>query len=311
MHSSRYVRHLGMCLAAAILAGGLAGCSADVVRPAHPAPRTQPSVTPSPSGPAPTARVRALLLPYDRYELTPGDLATVQTAEDVVMVSCMRARGRSWTPLPAATDADPPNRTRYGVIEADVAARYGYHQPPSPPGVAARAAAEGARNARLTQADADAAFGKAGAAESVGGCWKTAHESLRKDVPGSRHNLLDELTTSSFDASLRNSGVRQALSRWSACMKKSGYSYASPLDAAADEKWQKTDRPGRLEASVAVADVRCKEETRLVRQWSSAERDWQREFIRQRAGGFRALALAKDTWLRAARAALRNDPQGH
>ncbi|MFE1911259.1 hypothetical protein [Streptomyces anandii] len=311
MHSSRYVRHLGMCLAAALMASGLAGCSADAVRPAHPAPRARPSVTPSPSGPAATARARALLLPYDRYELTPGDLATVQAAEDAVMVSCMRAQGRSWTPLPAATDADPPNRARYGVIEADVAARYGYHQPPSPPGVAGRGTAEDARNARLTQADADAAFGKAGASQSVGGCWKTAHDALREDVPNSPHNVLDELTTSSFDDSLKDSRVRHALSRWSACMEKSGYSYGTPLDAAADSKWQRTDRPSRQETSVALADVRCKERTRLVEEWSAVERAWQREFIRERPGQFRALALAKDTWLRAARAALRDTTRRH
>ncbi|MEV4340367.1 hypothetical protein [Streptomyces sp. NPDC049590] len=289
------------------MSGGLAGCSAEAV---HPTPPAHPSGTPSPGGLAATDRARALLLPYDRYELTPGDLATVQAAEDALMVTCMHTRGRSWTPLPAATDDDPPNRTRYGVIEAAVATRYGYHQPPAPPGVAARTTAEGARNARLTQADADAAFGRAGTSDSVGGCWKTAHDALRKDVPTSPHEVLNELTISSFDNARKDSRVRHALSLWSACMKKSGYSYASPIDAAADAKWQETDRPSRQEISVAVADVGCKERTRLVEEWSEVESEWQREFIRERPDQFRALALAKDTWLRAARAALREGSNG-
>ncbi|QNP76238.1 hypothetical protein IAG44_40790 [Streptomyces roseirectus] len=306
MLKSRYIR-VGLYLAAVVMPAGLIGCSADVV-PAHPASPTRPNTTPSLSGPAASDRARALLLPYDRYELTPGDLATVQAAEDMLMAACMRAQGRSWTPLPAATDADPPNRTRYGVIETAVATRYGYHQPPAPPGVAARGAAEAARTARLTQADADAAFGKARTSQAVGGCWKTAHDTLRKDVPESPHDILDELTLSSFNSSLKDSRVHHALSRWSTCMKKSGYSYASPLDAAADSEWQKTDRPSREETSVAVTDVYCKEETRLVEEWSGVERGWQQQFIRERPDQFRALALAKDTWLYAARAALREEP---
>ncbi|MFI1168735.1 hypothetical protein ACH4UM_35540 [Streptomyces sp. NPDC020801] len=49
--------------------------------------------------------------------------------------------------------------------------------------------------------------------------------------------------------------------------------------------------------------MHCKEKTRHVEESSRVERDRQNEFIRKRPDEFHALARAKDTWLRAARAA--------
>lgn len=296
--SFRSPRRAGICLVTGVF-GLLVGCARPDAGPGH---------TPSavPAGPAASVQARALLLPYDRYEMTPADLLTIQSAEDVLMVPCMRARGWSWKPLPRSADADPPNRSRYGVIEPQVAQRYGYHQPPPPAGVARRTAAENARNAGLGQAEADAAFGRAtGRAASVGGCWKKAHDQLRRQVPASDHTLLNDLTLRSFDASLKSADVRRKLTAWNSCMKRSGFAYATPLDAAADPAWGKTKRPTGREVLIAVADVRCKRSAGLVDEWKRAETAWQRDFVARHSAAFRALARAKDVWLRAARAVLR------
>ncbi|TWV56355.1 hypothetical protein FRZ03_04485 [Streptomyces misionensis] len=297
MSASRKPWRAGICLVTGACAL-LVGCGP----PDAPGP-TASAVT---AGPVASAQARALLLPYDRYEMTPADVLTVEAAEDALMVPCMRAQGRTWKPLPRAADADPPNRSRYGVIEPGVAERYGYHQPPPPPGVARRTAAENARNAELTQADADAAFGRAtGHSSSVDGCWKTAHDRLRRHVPASDHALLDELTLRSFETSLKEPRVRGKLALWKSCMKRSGFSYATPLDAADDPAWAGTKRPARRELLIATADVRCKTSTGLVDLWKQAETAWQQDFVNRHAEAFHALARAKEVWLRAARAALR------
>ncbi|MFF5407310.1 hypothetical protein ACFY8K_00325 [Streptomyces misionensis] len=297
MSVSRKPRRAGVCLVTGFCAL-LVGCGPPGAAPGHPAPAV-------PAGPAASGRARALLLPYDRYELTPADVLTIESAEDALMVPCMRARGWTWKPLPRAADADPPNRSRYGVIEPYVAERYGYHQPPPPPGVARRTAAEHARNAELTQAEADAAFGRATEhPDAVDGCWKTAHDRLRRHVPASDHALLDELTLRSFDASLENAQVRRKLALWNSCMKRSGFAYATPLAAADDSAWGKTRRPARREVLIATTDVRCKKSTGLVDEWRRAETAWQQDFVNRRPKAFRALARAKEAWLHAARAAL-------
>ncbi|MFF4756119.1 hypothetical protein ACWD5R_37290 [Streptomyces sp. NPDC002514] len=297
MSASRGLWRAGICLVTGSC-GLLAGCTPPNAAPGH---------TPSAvlAGPTASARARALLLPYDRYEMTPTDLLVIQSAEDVLMVSCMRTHGWSWKPLPHAGDADPPNRSRYGVIEPHVAERYGYHQPPPPPGVARHEAAENTRNSGLSQAEADAAFGRAtGHSASVNGCWKKAHDRLRRQVPASDHTLLNELTLRSFDASLRNSLVQRKLAAWNSCMDRSGFAYATPLDAANDPVWRKAKRPTRHEVLVAVTDVRCKRSTGLIDNWKQAETTWQQDFINRHSEAFQALARAKDVWLRAARAVL-------
>lgn len=91
--------------------------------------------SPPPPVPPPGEQARAISLPFDRYDFTPADLSVIERAEDLLVGDCMPSRGLAWETLPpsAEEDLEPPNRRRYGVVEPEIARRYGYHVAPRPP----------------------------------------------------------------------------------------------------------------------------------------------------------------------------------
>ena len=180
----------------------------------------------------------------------------------------MRDRGMSWKLLPRAVGKDlaAPNRTRYGPVEAEVARRFGHHAPPPPPTVARREAAGTSRDADLTPRQRRAAYGRDG----TGRCWKAAHARPLRGAPTSDHSLFNRLVTRNSNgpgATRPYAGARA----WSACLHAEGLRHADPLSVAATPVWARWSRPSPEEIRTAVADVRCKGRTRLVKNWRTAE----------------------------------------
>lgn len=64
-------------------------------------------------------------------------------------------------PPPSSQDPDPLNRRRYGLIEPEIANRFGYHLPPLPPELTARESVWAQRD-RLPPAERHAAYGDDG-----------------------------------------------------------------------------------------------------------------------------------------------------
>ncbi|MFC7585330.1 hypothetical protein ACFQYP_17550 [Nonomuraea antimicrobica] len=87
-----------------------------------------------------SAEASGLSVPLDDFILSRLDIQTIEYAEDLLTRACMRGSGFDWEmlPPPARTDTDPLHRRRYGVIEPEVAGRYGYHLPPLAPDQQAR-----------------------------------------------------------------------------------------------------------------------------------------------------------------------------
>ena len=259
--------------------------------------------------PAIGAEARGLVLPFDAYELSDRDIHTIESAEDLLLRRCMRDRGMSWKLLPRAAGKDlaPPNRTRYGPVEAEVARRFGYHAPPPLPTAARREATGTSRDADLTSRQRRAAYGRDG----TGGCWRAAHARLLRGTPTSDHSLFNRLVTRDFERSRRDAAVRRGVRAWSACLRAKGFRHADPLSVADKPVWARSSRPSPEEVRTAVADVRCKARTRLAEIWRAAEARLQTETIRAHARSFRALKAAKQHWLRAAdRVLARRDADG-
>ncbi|MFH9424575.1 hypothetical protein [Streptomyces sp. NPDC017529] len=284
------VRPRAVALLLLLAATGCAG-----TQPQPPAPRTT-------AGPAASAEARNLILPFDSYAQSDADLLTISSAEDVLMGPCMRAQGLAWKTLPRVSgeNADPPNRRRYGVIEPEVARRYGYHPPSDPPALAQRQADEKARDAALGPRERRAAYGTDG----VGGCWKKAHARLQQPIPESAESLFNDLNLRLFDKSQRDAGVVRAIRAWSACMGRAGWHYASPAQASDAPGWNKSPRVTAREIEVAEADVRCKQENHLVSTWAAAETRMQRAALVRHAAALEALKTGFTRWLVNARAVL-------
>ncbi len=69
---------------------------------------------------------------------------------------------------------------------------------------------------------------------------------------------------------MRESSVTNAFAKWSACMRRSGFGYATPLDAMNDRRFE-TAAPTGLEKSVAHADAVCKQQTNVIAVWYAAD----------------------------------------
>lgn len=182
-----------------------------------------------------------LALPFDAYKLDDASTLTVEAAQDVLLRDCMQRRGMRWTLLPRTEDQglDPPNRRRYGVIEAEVARGFGYHPPPEPVGEARHAALRDRRDNGLSDDDFRAAYGKDG----LGGCWKRAGAALQQGIPDGDDSRFDDLDEKAYTASQRDAEVIRAVRTWRGCMKDAGFHYDHPLKPARDPRWRKADRP--------------------------------------------------------------------
>ncbi|AQZ62067.1 unnamed protein product [[Actinomadura] parvosata subsp. kistnae] len=245
-----------------------------------------------------SAEARALRVPLDDFTLSRLDIHTIEYAEDLLTRACMRGRGFDWEllPPPARTDTDPLHRRRYGVIEPEVAERYGYHVPPPAPDQQAREQVWRRREA-LPPAEQRAAYGPDG----QGGCRETARTRLAQGIPAVDQQQLNGYIGDTFEASQRVPAVVAAFGAWSACMKAGGFTYRTPLDAANDRAWASSARPAPREIAVAVADVVCKRATGLVATWSAADQAVQLAAIAAHRTDFARFRQARDAELRAAR----------
>jgi hypothetical protein len=243
------------------------------------------------------AEVRALHVPLDDYQLSRLDLQTIEYAEDLLTRDCMRELGMDWImlPPPSSQDPDPLNRRRYGLIEPEVATRFGYHLPPSPPELTARELVWAQRD-RLPFAQRRAAYGDDG----QGGCRAQARNHLRKDMPDFDQSRLYDFSAEAFKASLEEPQVVRVFGNWSACMKAKGFHYSDPLKPFGDAAWAQSRRPSAQEIVAAETDVSCKQQTDLVLVWSGVEERIQLDVIHSHREDFESFMRAKRAELEAA-----------
>ncbi|MDA2804019.1 hypothetical protein [Nocardiopsis suaedae] len=252
-------------------------------------------------GPVPVApEVYALHVPFDEYRLSVVDHQEVAYARDLLMRSCMRDLGREWEVLePPVRDPAPTDRRRYGLIEPQVAARYGYHMPPPAPETRERLRVHEERE-ELSPGDERAAFG-GGGEDGGGGCQERAEDRLREDVPPPAESRVFDYESEAFEASMEDPAVERVFGAWSACMRDGGFDYSDPMEVLGDPAWARSERPTDHEIAVAEADVRCKRSTRLVEVWSGVESRIQLEAVHAEPDVFEGFAQAKSAELEAAR----------
>ncbi|WNI31321.1 hypothetical protein [Streptomyces sp. ITFR-6] len=214
--------------------------------------------------PAPTVEARSIVFPFDSYELSDNDIVKTYEATDDLVRSCMREKGHEWG-LIKTPEYVPSwrNRLHFGVVEPDVASRFGYHAPAellSSPEYRSVVKQMSGRLASLSKdAASDAAI-----------CQKEAGQTLTRGAKTSLAKFND-LKSSTFEAAKRDHNVKNAAAKWKACMRAAGFDYATPWDAA--RKWGAKGDPVKREIATAVSDVICKKKTGIVTIWFSTERN--------------------------------------
>ncbi|MFD9479974.1 MULTISPECIES: hypothetical protein [Streptomyces] len=270
-------------MATALLAVSvLAGCSAqgaqqeDAARPAG-AGTARPGAAKPSSAPA----GYAFRLPLAVYSYTADEYATIEAAEQVLAKRCMAGYSHAYRP-PERGAAAPGADRRYGLSEQDAALAPGYRLPPSQPP---------AQAGELSKEQISVLYGRRGSEGKTGpleyggkaipeeGCLGQSILDFRKDYEHPQAvETARQISSQSYQDSLARPEVQAAFQKWSACMKEKGYSYASPMDPPAVEKFQNgpvTDE----EKATAQADVACKARTDLLNSWFTAESEIQQAKI--------------------------------
>ncbi len=245
-----------------------------------------------------------IVLPLDQFEDDVADSKLSLQATQILAARCSDRFGVKSTDH-STSDLAPagPNRSRYGIVDSAVAARFGYH----PSDETGRAAAKGNdKNSpdawnpspkevvvmRGTKADGGPLsrdeVPKDANGESLpqGGCSSWANRELTggKQID---FDLINQWGAEAGKAAEPDSRVRAAKDAWSGCMKASGYDYKSPWDP--NDSFASAPTASAKEIATAEADVKCRQETNLVGIWMAVETAYENRAISANEGQFREL----------------------
>jgi hypothetical protein len=226
--------------------------------------------------------LKTFSLPLDPYRIRPENLPATVEAEKVLLARCLRRFGTELPPGSVVSSSTPAGKERlYGITDEQQARQRGYHLPtqatpsdtqenPLPPRVQAIAFGDGQRS-------------YAGQQVPEGGCVGESRRNLTAGRAMPRDQWMgDRLSLESTDRTRRDSRVREVFAEWSSCMKRSGYDYADPMKSNDDPEFA-TEQPSPREIAVAIADVRCKEETNLVNVQATVHIAYQKRMLAHNA----------------------------
>lgn len=267
--------------ALAVLAGGLAALTASGC-----ATTASPSELP-PLGEVPVVRdvddLAALDLPLDPYHVdTEPLLDRMNRAWDVLTQRCIRRYGLRWPTSPEHVPQEgPEHMERYGIIDADVVAEYGYHQPPQP-GVT-----DDAGGGQSWSGDADDVMtGRVeryeGQPVPAGGCNGAAMRQLGAELPEDgppKAPLSRRLAGHAYEQALADPRLDPVAAEWRECMTAAGYDYHLPLDAGRDRAWYLKPGTSKQEIATAQADLDCRVQSNFVGMFYALDAAYQREAV--------------------------------
>ncbi|MEV4190691.1 hypothetical protein [Streptomyces toxytricini] len=264
----------------------VAGCDAQDSR------REGSGAQASPTADSPGAPV-ALALPLDGYMLDEFEGHKLSELMRERTTACMKEFGHASFSLPPIPQpaVSVHNERRYGITDAKLAAHRGYRvraeNEKSTPEKDLMPAESFTLNGGSSVPGELGSGGKDQNGRTVppGGCAGRAKEALgykASDTPGNPQ-IIQNLDQESFGKSLEDGRVKAALSKWSECMRESGFNYpAEPFSASNDPAFA-GPAVGEKEKNVAVADVRCKNSSRLLVEWKAVETSLQEKMIADRS----------------------------
>lgn len=297
---TRTTQPAGRIGALVVLSAVVAGCAQS--QAAEPRP-TVPGPPPVADVPV-RLDVGSLVLPIEPYLFTDRQVARLFRARTVLTASCMERFGHRWpVPTEAAPDTgtlNPANTAhRYGITDARLAARDGYH---AAPGTVPSRTKEKSKAPNpgpeemlvLTGLHKDgtrAATDERGRPVPAGGCLGEATKALSGDPQkiGNRE-LVGTINIGSYRDSQRDPRVIRVFRAWSQCMRKYGYTYADPTRAPGKAEEFTGPTATRAEIVVAGRDVECKRRTNVIGVWSSVDAAYQRRAMKEKV---RELAAVK------------------
>ncbi|WP_432195428.1 hypothetical protein [Streptomyces sp. bgisy027] len=272
--------------------------------------------------------VKGLELPLEAYMSSYADQVTVDTALRTLQTRCMAEYGLT-VDLPRPGVNPPPYsnamsiEARYGVTDRTRAEKYGYGLPkeltrstePVDKGLSGVEVEvltgrtkpeflppEGAEGdgPYFTGADSEPARARyQGKKLHEGGCAGWSKRQLKLNESDAGH--VSQLASTSLSESRSRKPVKKAIKDWSACMKKRGRSAADPYRAM-EQGYANGDGTTEDAIELALDDIDCKEQTRLIEVWFKAESAVQKRLIEENKDQLTAVKTRMSKVLAAAKA---------
>ncbi|KAB2350765.1 hypothetical protein [Actinomadura rudentiformis] len=316
-------------MSAAVLVLGLtaAGCSGGTDEPRAARPTfSPPTIT---TTPAPQS-ADGLSLPLEAYFLTPDQTRTVARAQNMLISDCMRRFGFSY-PVNAngGSELSPVKEVlRPLFLTESKAARWGYHATTE-----RRAQINQGQAGTAPKLSPAAQAVLTGTAKShggqdvpKGGCFAHGRDSIEsgaakvklppwmkgadddKPPPGAAPAmrsaradpgyLPQSMLNGAFDLALSDPRTKQADAGWSACMKQSGYAYASVDAILRDGRWAASDVPSAPEIATAVTDARCRVKVKYGGLMYALQLGYQKAMIDMYADSLNQVKQANEAMVR-------------
>lgn len=310
---------LAITLAACSPSGSASGSAKDQT----PADRSNwPAETPT------SGLVKGLELPLEAYMYSYADQVTVDTALRTLQTQCMAEYGLT-VDLPRPGVNPPPYSNaisierRYGITDRTQAQKHGYGLPKelTPSLEPIEEGLSGIEVEVLTghtkpdlsapkDAEGDGSYFTGGGTKPArpeyqgkklhkGGCagWSRQQLKLNESDAG----FVSQLASASLSESRTRKPVEKAIKDWSACMKKRGQSAADPYRAM-EKGYANGDGTTEDAIELALADIDCKEQTRLIEVWAKAESAVQKRLIEENKDQLSAVKKRMGKVLEAAKA---------
>lgn len=266
------------------MTAALAACTANSGAPGAPAPASASAAASTHGSQSLTA---GMVLPIQAYLVSDSQLIMDYNAARILVSRCMTGYGFAGDPYPARDvfrmPADYGIGTnmprRYGISDFGIAATYGYHLPPD--WTAPQSASPAVSQAEFEvlngkdQASGVSVAGRQAGGHAIqdGGCAGAATRELGGALTNQTAQAIDD---QSLVTSQQNPAVQAATKAWSACMARSGYSFSTPYQPAGSLG---SSFAGQPEVHMAMTDIDCKRQTRLVEIWFNAESAVQNQAI--------------------------------
>jgi hypothetical protein len=272
--------------------------------------------------------VKGLELPLEAYMSSYADQVTVDTALRTLQTRCMAEYGLT-VDLPRPGANPPPHSNaisierRYGITDRTRAEKYGYGLPkeltrstePVDKGLSGVEVEvltgrtkpeflppEGAKGDGPFFTGVDSGPARTeyqGKKLQEGGCagWSKRQLKLNELDAG----YVSQLPSTSLSESRSRKPVEKAIKDWSACMKKQGRSAADPYRAM-EQGYANGDGTTEDAIELALDDIGCKEQTRLIEVWFKEESAIQKRLIKENKDQLDAIKKRMSEVLAAAKA---------
>ncbi|GAB3671377.1 hypothetical protein GCM10027589_40400 [Actinocorallia lasiicapitis] len=194
------------------------------------------------------------------------------------MAKCMKGFGFTLTPPSYPPIVTTQNAAALGWLGEYQVERYGYAGRPGIKESMDSVASEGSVSYLVPESMTAVFYGDVpthhGKPVPQGGCLEQANAQLNDGAPAidlsdSQVPVIPDRAVAMFRQQIltkieSDASVRSAVQQWRDCMKRSGLTYATPVEAASDPQWNREDAPLHSTAAspeerrVATADDACR-----------------------------------------------------